>query len=87
MEPFRPFIDYWVKAKENIPELTPDIKYGLVELLSLEIVFNGKKTLLSNAISIYMRKCLRFLDGDLDQMRIEMSISNEVPSHALNDNV
>lgn len=87
MEPFRPFIDYWVKAKENIPELTPDIKYGLVELLSLEIVFNGKKTLLSNAISIYVRKCLRFLDGDLDQMRIEMSISNEVPSHALNDNV
>ena len=34
MEPFRPFVDYWVKAHEKIKELTPDIKYGLVELLS-----------------------------------------------------
>lgn len=37
MEPFRPFVDYWVKAHEKIKQLTPDIKYGLVELLSLEI--------------------------------------------------
>ncbi len=87
MEPFRPFIDYWVKANESITELTPNIKYGLVELLSLEINFAGKKTLLSNAISKYMRNCLNFLDGKTDQIRIEMGISNEVPSRALNDNV
>jgi CRISPR-associated protein Cas1 len=87
MEPFRPFIDYWVKANKNITELTPNIKYGLVELLSLEINFAGKKTLLSNAISKYVRNCLSFLDGKTDQFRIEMGISNEVPSRALNDNV
>lgn len=87
MEPFRPFIDYWVKANESITELTPNIKYGLVELLSLEINFAGKKTLLSNAISKYVRNCLNFLDGKTDQIRIEMGISNEVPSRALNDNV
>ena len=34
MEPFRPIVDYWVKAHENISEFTPDIKFGLVELLS-----------------------------------------------------
>lgn len=87
MEPFRPFIDYWVKANESITELTPNIKYGLVELLSLEINFAGKKTLLSNAISKYVRNCMNFLDGKTDQIRIEMGISNEVPSRALNDNV
>ena len=56
MEPFRPFVDYWVKAHEKIKELTPDIKYGLVELLSLEIKFNGKSTLLTNAITVYVRE-------------------------------
>lgn len=64
MEPFRPFVDYWVKAHEKIKELTPDIKYGLVELLSLEIKFNGKKTLLTNAITVYVRECIKFLSGE-----------------------
>ena len=88
MEPFRPFVDYWVKANEKIKELTPDIKYGLVELLSLEINFNGKKTLLTNAIADYTRHCLTFLSNDdcgLPEM--EMSLTNEVPNNAFNDNV
>ena len=88
MEPFRPFIDYWVKAHERIKELTPDIKYGLVELLSLEIKFNGKKTLLTNAIAVYVRECLKFLSGDSKELpEMEMSLTNEVPNNALNDNV
>ena len=88
MEPFRPFIDYWVKAHERIKELTPDIKYGLVELLSLEIKFNGKKTLLTNAITVYVRECLKFLSGDSKELpEMEMSLTNEVPNNALNDNV
>ena len=88
MEPFRPFVDYWVKAHEKIKELTPDIKYGLVELLSLEIKFNGKKTLLTNAISVYVRECLKFLSGDSKELpEMEMSLTNEVPNNALNDNV
>ena len=88
MEPFRPFVDYWVKAHEKIKELTPDIKYGLVELLSLEIKFNGKKTLLTNAITVYVRECLKFLSGDSKELpEMEMSLTNEVPNNALNDNV
>lgn len=87
MEPFRPFVDYWVKAHENIDEFTPDIKFGLVELLSLEIKFNGRKTLLSNAITVYVRDCLRFLSGEIDKIKIEMELTNEVPNDAINDNV
>ena len=88
MEPFRPFVDYWVKAHAKIKELTPDIKYGLVELLSLEIKFNGKKTLLTNAITIYVRECLKFLNGESKKLpEMEMSLTNEVPNNALNDNV
>ena len=87
MEPFRPFVDYWVKAHENIDEFTPDIKFGLVELLSLEIKFNGRKTLLSNAITVYVRDCLRFLSGEIDKVKIEMELTDEVPNDAINDNV
>ena len=88
MEPFRPFVDYWVKAHEKIKELTPDIKYGLVELLSLEIKFNGKSTLLTNAITVYTRECLKFLSGERKELpEMEMSLTNEVPNNALNDNV
>lgn len=88
MEPFRPFVDYCVKAHEKIKELTPDIKYGLVELLSLEIKFNGKKTLLTNAITVYVRECLKFLSGEGKKLpEMGMSLTNEVPNNALNDNV
>ena len=87
MEPFRPFIDYWVKAHENIETFSPDIKFGLVELLSMEIKFNKKKTLLSNALSKYIRDCFKFLDGKLDNMKIEVELTNEVPNDAINDNV
>ena len=88
MEPFRPFVDYWVKAHAKIKELTPDIKYGLVELLSLEIKFNGKKTLLTNAITVYVRECLKFLSGESKKLpEMEMSLTSEVPNNALNDNV
>ena len=88
MEPFRPFVDYWVKAHEKIKQLTPDIKYGLVELLSLEIKYNNKKTILSNAISEYVHDCLCFLDGKTKESpKMEMELTNEVPNDALNDNV
>lgn len=88
MEPFRPFVDYWVKAHEKIKQLTPDIKYGLVELLSLEIKYNNKKTILSNAISEYVHDCLCFLSEKTKELPVmEMELTNEVPNDALNDNV
>lgn len=87
MEPFRPYVDYWVKAHEKSEEFTPDIKYGLVELLNLEIMFNGKKTLLSNALTKYIRDCFKFLSGKKNSIQIEMGLTNEVPNNAINDNV
>ncbi len=36
MEPFRPVIDYWV-ANQNFTELTPDVKFGLVDSLNPEM--------------------------------------------------
>lgn len=88
MEPFRPFVDYWVKAHEKIKQLTPDIKYGLVELLSLEIKYNNKKTILSNAVSKYVHDCLCFLSRKTKELpEMEMALTNEVPNDALNDNV
>lgn len=87
MEPFRPLVDYWVKAHESISNFTPDIKYGLVELLSLEIKFNNKQVLLANAISDYVRDCLRYLDGDLSTYKMKVGLTNEVPNNAINDNV
>lgn len=86
MEPFRPVIDYWV-AGQKFYELTPDVKYGLVELLSLEIIFNNKKMLLKNAICEHVRNCLNFLCGNSDEINIEVEFTNEVPSYAINDNV
>jgi hypothetical protein len=74
-------------AGQKFYELTPDVKYGLVELLSLEIIFNGKKMLLKNAISEYVRNCLNFLSGNSSKMNIEVGFTNEVPSYAINDNV
>ena len=87
MEPFRPIIDYWVKSHENIKEFTPDIKYGLVELLSTQIKFNGKKTLLTQAVKIFIRDCFRFLNGEIKTLRIEVALLDEVPNSAINDNV
>lgn len=86
MEPFRPVVDCWV-ANQKFNQLTPDIKYGLVELLSLELKYNGKKTILRNAITDHVRNCLKYLAGKANSFTIEMELSDEVPNNAINDNV
>lgn len=86
MEPFRPMIDFWV-ASQKFEQFTPDVKYGLVELLSLEIYFNGRKTILRNAITDHVRNCLKYVSGKNKEIRIEMEIPDEVPNNAINDNV
>lgn len=86
MEPFRPIVDFWL-ANKKFNEFTPDVKYGLVELLSLEIKYNGKNTLLRNAITIHVRNCLKYLSNKEQNIKIEMELLDEVPNHAINDNV
>ncbi|NGC78903.1 type II CRISPR-associated endonuclease Cas1 [Lactobacillus reuteri] len=86
MEPFRPVIDYWV-ANQNFTELTPDVKYGLIDALNLEIGFNGKKMLLRNALNLYVSQCLNYLSGDAKEVRIEIKFNHEVPNNALINHV
>lgn len=87
MEPFRPFVDYWLYANRKITAFTPDIKFGLVELLSLEIKYKNKRMLLSTAIELYCRTCLDYLDGRVDEIEGVMELVSEVPNYAINDNV
>ncbi|WP_281165463.1 type II CRISPR-associated endonuclease Cas1 [Liquorilactobacillus sicerae] len=86
MEPFRPVIDYWL-ANRNFKELTPDIKFGLVDLLNLELTFNGKQMLFRNIITDHVRNCLKYLSGDIDKIQIEVTFKNEVSNNAINGNV
>ncbi|UQS85966.1 type II CRISPR-associated endonuclease Cas1 (plasmid) [Nicoliella spurrieriana] len=86
MEPFRPIIDAWVSF-QNFEYLTPKLKYGLVSLLNLEINFNGKRTLLMNAINSYVHDCLMFLTDGKKNVKIEVDFINEVSDYAINGNV
>lgn len=86
MEPFRPFVDYWV-AGQKLKDFTPDVRYGLVELLSLQIKYNGKAILLANAIDLFIKECLGYLSSDVDKLESVMDFVNEVPNHAIVDNV
>ena len=86
VEPFRPVIDYWVAA-QKFNEFTPDVKYGLVDALNLEIIYNGQKMLLRNVIPKYVQTCLDYLDENRDELEIEVEFTNEVPHNALNGHV
>lgn len=85
MEPFRPIIDYWVSSKK-FNSLTPDIKFGLVEILNMEIKYNDKSMLVKTAINKYVNDCLDYLNtGKTNDLKVELI--NEVPNNAINDNV
>lgn len=86
MEPFRPIVDQWV-SQQAFREFTPDVKIGLVSLMSIEIGFNGRRTYLSNAISEHVSNCLHFLSGETDEVKIEVTIPDEVSSDAINSHV
>lgn len=86
MEPFRPVIDYWV-AGQTFDELTPDVRWGLVDAINLEISYNHHKTILRTALDQYIRSCLAYLNGEQEEMEIEVELPNEVPSNALNGHV
>ena len=45
--------------------------------------------ILTNAITTYVRECLKFLSDNENNAlpEMEMSLTNEVPNDALNDNV
>lgn len=86
MEIFRPIVDYWVSG-QKFNELTPDIKYGLVDMLNLELEYNDKTMLLRNIIADYVRKCLDYLDEKKDSINFEVNYKDEVPNNALNGHV
>lgn len=85
MEPFRPIIDWCVKQKK-FNDFTPDIKFGLVGLLDLQMKYNGQNTIMRNAISKHVLNCLKYLSEETDKIKIEVEIS-EVSNNAINGNV
>lgn len=85
MEPFRPIIDWWVKQKK-FNDFTPDIKFGLVGLIDLQMKYNGQNTIMRNAISKHVLNCLKYLSEETDKIKIEVEIS-EVSNNAINGNV
>ncbi|CAI2656380.1 type II CRISPR-associated endonuclease Cas1 [Apilactobacillus kunkeei] len=85
MEPFRPIIDYWVSCKK-MNSLTPDIKFGLVEILNMEIFYKEKEMLVKTAINKYVADCFDYLnDGKNFDLKVELK--NEVPNNAIDNNV
>lgn len=86
LEPFRAIIDQWV-AIQSFEELTPAIKWQLVDLLNINIQYNGKQQILRNAISIMVRDALAYLSEEKDTLQVEVVIPSEVSRHAFNDHV
>lgn len=86
MEPFRPVIDYWVKAHEKITTLTPDIRYGLVECLNTKIKYQNKNCYLTDVIRDFVRDCLSAMD-EPKMVEGVFDFVDEVPNNAIDDNV
>lgn len=86
MEPFRPVVDYWV-ANQNFTELTPDVKYGLIDALNVEITYGDQHMLLRNAVSKYIGECLQYLGGEKKDLNFKMEFDHEVPNNALINHV
>lgn len=86
MEPFRPIIDFWV-AHQRFNELTPDVKYGLVDLLNFEFKYNDEKTILRNALTKHVANCVNFLSEKRDEVTIKVELTDEVPNNAINGHV
>lgn len=86
MEPFRPVIDYWV-ANQNFTELTPDVKYGLIDALNIELTYCDQKMLLRNVLSKYVGDCLQYMEGDKENFDLRMEFNHEVPNNALINHV
>ncbi|ANZ57406.1 subtype II CRISPR-associated endonuclease Cas1 [Fructilactobacillus lindneri] len=86
MEPFRPIIDWWVSEQE-IKELSSDIKIGLIDLFNLEIKFNGKRTILRNALKTHVANCIKYLNGEKDEVKIEVELGDEISRNEINSNV
>lgn len=86
MEPFRPVIDYWV-ANQKFNELTPDIKFGLVDLLNYELIYNDKKTILRNALTTHVANCVNYLSGERESIEVKVELIDEVPNNAINGHV
>lgn len=60
MEAFRPYVDYLVFT-ENPKELTKELKYKLIDLSNLKVVFD-QEYYLSNAIKLYVNDVINALN-------------------------
>lgn len=70
MEPFRPFIDYWV-TKMDLSQFEHAEKMELVQLLNHGVMIDGRKQYLLNAMKIFAKSVFDALnEQDIALMRI-----------------
>jgi CRISPR-associated endonuclease Cas1 subtype II len=68
MEPFRPIIDRHIMAN-RLWELNPTTKLGIVDVINTQILVEGEKQYLTNAIAIYCKDCLDALcEGKIESL-------------------
>jgi len=69
MEPFRPLVDvlvFWI----NPNDLSHDVKMDIVNILNSEVIIDGKKQYVNNAIKIYCKSIFDALnENDIEQIR------------------
>lgn len=55
MEIFRPLVDLFVKCElKDKSELTPAVKFSLCDLINYDLIINGQKQTLNNAIDMFV---------------------------------
>lgn len=66
--------------------LTPDIKFGLVEILNMEIFYKEKEMLVKTAINKYVADCFDYLNNGKN-FDLKVELKNEVPDNEIDNNV
>lgn len=69
MEPFRILVD--IKVKElDAAEFTKEVRYELVDILNREVLIDGTRQTVLNAIDLYVRSAIRAIaENDTNQLR------------------
>ena len=62
MEPFRPLVDHIVIKLVQEDELSKETKHEILNILNLQVLIDGQKTTVLNAIQIYVKSILDALD-------------------------
>jgi CRISPR-associated protein Cas1 len=80
MEPFRPLVDEWIVFHPDLVEqgLLKETKAGLINLLNIDLLFEGKKTKLRYAFDLMIRSWVTAIDTDDPERLVLPQIISQV---------